>query len=143
MIQKTLNEPELRKDFEEFSRRMRCKSNFRNEPINSFSEIPAFRLESGWKPHKGHASLELFLSCVEKELFSNEMNDSTQSNLSGEEWKALRHLVDDMSIVIKGADKGSSMVVRIELTTARKLLDDYEIPIYTRMLNLTKIFLLV
>ena len=120
---------------------MRCKSNFRNEPINSFSEIPAFR--PGWKPHKGHASLEVFLSCVEKELFSNEMNDSTQSNLSGEEWKALRHLVDDMSILIKGADKSSSMVVWIELTTARKLLDDYEIPIYTRMLNLAKILLLV
>ena len=45
-IQKILNEPELRKDFEEFSLRMRCKSDFRNEPTNNFSEIPAFRLKS-------------------------------------------------------------------------------------------------
>ena len=44
-------------------------------------------------------------------LFSDEMNDSTQSNLSEEEWKALKKLVDDRSIVIKGADKGSSVVV--------------------------------
>ena len=43
-IQKTLNEPELRKDFEEFSRRMRCKWNFRNEPTNNFSEISALDL---------------------------------------------------------------------------------------------------
>ena len=38
------------------------------------------------------------------------MNDSTQSNLSGEEWKALRNLAGDRSIAIKGADKGSSVV---------------------------------
>ena len=53
----------------------------------------------------------MFLSRVEKELFSDEMNDSTQSNLSGEEWTALRNLTDDRSIVIKGADKGSSVAV--------------------------------
>ena len=53
----------------------------------------------------------MFLIRVEKELFSDEMNDSTQSNLSGDEWKALRNLADDRSIVIKGADKGSSVVI--------------------------------
>ena len=52
-IQKTLNEPELRKDFEEFSRRFRCKWNFRNKPTNNFSEIPACSPKSGWKPPKG------------------------------------------------------------------------------------------
>ena len=39
------------------------------------------------------------------------MNDSTQNNLPGEEWKALRHLANDRSIVIKVANKGSSVVV--------------------------------
>ena len=52
----------------------------------------------------------MFLSRVEKGYFSDEMNDSTQSNLSGDEWKALRNLADGI-IVIKGADKGSSVVV--------------------------------
>ena len=42
----------------------------------------------------------MFLSCVEKALDSNEMNDSTQNNLSGEEWKALRNLGDGRSILI-------------------------------------------
>ena len=110
-IQKILNEPELRKDFKEFSRRMRCKWNFRNEPTNNFSEIAAFRPKSEWKRPKGHASLEVFLSRVEKELFSDEINDSTQSNHSGDEWKTLRNLADDRSIVINGADKGSSVAI--------------------------------
>ena len=52
----------------------------------------------------------VFLSRVEKDLFSDEMNDFTQNNLSGDEWKALRNLADDSSIVIQGADKGSSVV---------------------------------
>ena len=60
-IQKTLNEPELRKDFEEFSRRIRCKWNFRKEQTNNFSEIAGFRPKSRWKPSNGHASLEVFL----------------------------------------------------------------------------------
>ena len=53
----------------------------------------------------------MFLSCVEKEPFSDEMNDSTQSNLSGDESKALRNLADDRSIVMNGAAKGSSVVI--------------------------------
>ena len=84
-IQKSLNEPELRKDFEEFSRRMRCKWHFRNELSENFSETPAFRPKSVWKPPKGHASLEVFLSRLEKELFSDDISESTQSDLSAEE----------------------------------------------------------
>ena len=69
------------------------------------------------------------------------MNDSTQSNLSGEEWNALRNLADERSIVIKAGDK----VVQygMEMTAYRKLLDNYGIPIDTRMLHLTKILSLV
>ena len=61
-IQNTLNEPELRRDFEEFSRRMRCKWHFCNEVSENFSKTPSFRPKSVWKPPKGHASLEVFLS---------------------------------------------------------------------------------
>ena len=110
-VQRTLNEPELRKDFEEFCRRMRCKWHFHNEVSETFSEIPAFRPKSSWLPPKGHASLEIFLSQLEKELFTDDLDEPSQSNLSPEEWKALRNLASDRSIVIKGADKGSSVVV--------------------------------
>ena len=110
-VQRTLNEPKLRKDFEEFCRRMRCKWHFRNEVSGTFSEIPAFRPKSNWSPPKGHASLEIFLSQMEKELFTDDLDEPSQSNLSPEEWKTLRNLAPDRSIVIKGADKGSSVVV--------------------------------
>ena len=39
-IQRKINELELRKDSEEFCRRMKIKSTFRNEPISDFSNIP-------------------------------------------------------------------------------------------------------
>ena len=58
-----------------------------------------------------NASLEVFLSRHEKELFSDDISDSTQSNLSAEECNVLRGLAADKTIVIKGADKGFSVVV--------------------------------
>ena len=45
-IQKSLNEPQLREDFEEFSRRMRIRWNFRDQPYDDFSDKPAFRPKS-------------------------------------------------------------------------------------------------
>ena len=51
------------------------------------------------------------MSCVEKKLSSDEINDSAQSNLSGKEWKALGGFAPDRSAVIKSADKGFSVVV--------------------------------
>ena len=41
-VQRTLNDPDLRNDFEEFCRRMRCKWHFRNEVSETFSEILTF-----------------------------------------------------------------------------------------------------
>ena len=88
-VQKTPNEPELRKDFEEFGRRMRCKWYFRNEVSETFSEIAAFQPKSSWFPPKRHASLELFLSQLGKELFTDDLDESSQGNLFGEKWKVL------------------------------------------------------
>ena len=48
-IQKSLNEPELRKDFEELSCRMQCKWHFCNELSENFSQTPALRPKSVWK----------------------------------------------------------------------------------------------
>ena len=41
-IQKSINEPELRKDFEDFSRRMHVRWSFRDQPSEDFSNKPAF-----------------------------------------------------------------------------------------------------
>ena len=48
-IQNKVAEPELRQDFDEFSRKMRHKWYFRNEATEDFSETPSFRCKSSWK----------------------------------------------------------------------------------------------
>ena len=110
-IQRKINEPELKSDFEEFCRSMRIKWHFRNEPSENFSEIPSFRPKSYWKPPKGNPNLEMFLSKVEQDLFKTIETPTRYSNLSSDEWKAIRSLADDRSIVIKKDDKGSAVVV--------------------------------
>ena len=112
-IQRSINEPELRKDFEDFSRRMRIRWNFRDQLSEDFPDKPAFRPKSNWKLLSRHPDLELFLSQLEKEIFNGLLNDSISipSNMSKEEREALRGLTDDRSIVIKQADKGSCVVV--------------------------------
>ena len=66
LIQNKINEPELRRDCEEFCRRMRLKWHFRNEPTPFFKETPVFAPQLAWKPTKGHPNLEVFLSQIEK-----------------------------------------------------------------------------
>ena len=112
-VQRSFNEPELLKDFEEFARKMHIKWNFRNEPSEGFSDTPAFCPKSSWKPPPGHPGLESFLSQIEKDIFENLVNGSTpiNSNMTKKEWDALKGLADDRSIVIKKVDKGSCEVV--------------------------------
>ena len=83
-IQKKLNEPELRSDFNESCRRVRLKWHFRDESEN-FSEIPVFTPISRWQSPQGHPCLEVFLSQVENELFQLPKADIKYYNLSREE----------------------------------------------------------
>ncbi|CAB4028918.1 Hypothetical predicted protein, partial [Paramuricea clavata] len=106
-----IDEEDLRKDFNEFTRRMRNKWHFRDNVTADFSEIPAFRPKSTWTPPKGCPSLELFLSQIEKELFECVPQKLWKHNLSKIEWLALKTLTEDNSIIIKPADKGSCVVV--------------------------------
>ena len=90
---------------------MRIKWHFQNEPTSDFSNITAFAPKSAWKPPKGHPNLEVFLSQVESDLFKAIERPMGYSNLSKEEWDAIRSLADDRNIVIKRADKGSCVVI--------------------------------
>ena len=80
-----INEADLRRDFADFPRKMRCEWCFRNEPREDFCEIPAFRIKSNWSPRKGHPALEMFLSRMEGETFSLLPSNSTSYNLTKEE----------------------------------------------------------
>ena len=111
LIQNKVNQLELRQDFDEFSRKMHHKWYFRNEATEDFSETPSFRCKSSWKPPQGNASLELFLSQIERELFEIPKKRLGYSNFSKEEWECMRSLANDRSIVIKKADQGSCVVV--------------------------------
>ena len=64
-----------------------------------------------WKFPTGHPNLEGFLSELEIEIFEIVDSKLGYSNFSKEEWQAMSALVDDRSIVIKKADKGSTVVV--------------------------------
>ena len=68
-IQNKINEPELRRDFKEFCRRIRLQWHFRNKAAPEFSDLPAFSSKSSWNPPAGHPNLKVFLSQVEHELF--------------------------------------------------------------------------
>lgn len=65
-IQRKVNEPELRHQFEEFRRQMRMKWYIQNEPSDNFIEIPAFRPKSSWKPTTGHLIWKCLLVVLNK-----------------------------------------------------------------------------
>ena len=91
---------------------MHLKSYFRNEITPNFSEVPAFRPEFAWNPPKRHPNFEVFLNEVEKELFTVVNSKLGYPNLSKEDWKAMRTLADDRTIVIRKTDKESCVVVQ-------------------------------
>ena len=84
---------------------------FRHEPTEDISENPAFRIKLNWSPSIVYPALEILLSQMEEEIFSLLPCKSTSYNLTNEEWKAMRGLAEDRSIVIKPAHKGFWVVV--------------------------------
>ena len=80
-----INKADLKRDFVDFSRKMRCKWYFRNDISENFSETPAFRTKSTWNPPQGHPALEIFLSQMEADVFSLLPGNTAQYNLSKEE----------------------------------------------------------
>ena len=75
------------------------------------ASVRSLRLHSSPNESSLRASLEVFLSQIEKELSELVKSLLNYSNFSKEEWQAMRSLVNDRSAVIKKADKGSCKVV--------------------------------
>lgn len=59
----------------------------------------------------GYPNLGVFLGKEEEDLFKIIKNQFRKSNLNKEEWKTVRCLANDRSIVIEEADKDSSTVL--------------------------------
>ena len=65
-----INEAGLKRDFADFSRKMRCKWHFRNDITESFRETPPILNKSTWNPPQGHPALEMLLSQMKADVFS-------------------------------------------------------------------------
>ena len=105
-----INEADLRRDFNEFSRKMRCKWYFRNKTQSS-KKISAFHSKSTQNPPKGSPALQLFLNKTEQNLLSILPGKEEQFNLNREEYLTMRNLQDGRNVIIKPADKGSAVVI--------------------------------
>ena len=97
-------------DVEEFGRQIKLRLFFKDDE-QDFSNIPAFRVPSTWTPAINEVELEVYLSILEEELMGIGERGKNFSNLSEQEREALKSLVNDESIVIKPADKGSAIVI--------------------------------
>ena len=89
-----------------------------------------FKPKSTFNLRNKDAAIEIYLSSLEEKLMSIEIPKDKYNNLTREERGALFDLKNDKTIVIKGADKGSAVVVWDRddyIQEAEKQLGDKEI----------------
>ena len=103
-----VNRAVLKEELEVFGRRLRLLWCFRNEDNNA--SYNPFRPKSTFNPRGKDVAIELYLSRLEEEILAID-TELSYSNLTREEWNALKSLRNDASIIIKGADKGSAVIV--------------------------------
>ena len=90
-----------------FERSNTLKFRFRNHP--STVQHP-FKPKSTWQPPRASPEIEAYLQRVKTSI--NKISPSTVlPNLSKSEFKVLKELASDNTLVIKNADKGSGIVV--------------------------------
>ena len=70
-----------------------------------------FRPKSAFNPRNKDTIIETYLSCLEERLLDIDISSTRFNNLTREERDALYNLRDDSTIIIIGADKGSTVVV--------------------------------
>ena len=123
-----IDHAKLKTELEENGRRLRLMWHFRNDE-RSFA-ADRFRPKSSFNPRNKDVIIETYLSCLEERLLDIEIPSKRFNNLTKEEREALYSLKDDCIIIIKGADKGSFVVVwdgEDYLKEAYRQLDDKEV----------------
>ena len=108
----------VKQDVEKFLRRVQLKAFFHDkEDDSNTSNKDTFETlqirESKWTPPEGQfSSLDFFLKKCRHDINKLKFNRYTKfSNLSSEEWSALKSLKKRKDMVIKAADKGGAVVV--------------------------------
>ena len=82
---------------------------FRNDERNFAAH--KFRYKSSFNPENKDAIIETYLSCLEERLLDLELPSKRYNNLTKEELDGLYSLRNDSTIIRKGANKGSAVVV--------------------------------
>ena len=116
-----IDRAKLKTELEEYGRKLRLMWHF---------VADRFRRKSSFNPRNKDVLIETYLSCLEERLLDIEIPSKRFNNLTKEEREALYSLKDDPSIIIKGADKGSAVVVwdrEDYLKEAYRQLDDKEV----------------
>ena len=115
-------------ELEALGRILRFKWRFRNEE-NEF-DVVQFKPKSTFNPCNEDAAIEIWMSNLEKQLMKTEIPKDKYNNLTSKERQALYDLKNDKNIVIKDADKGSSVVVWDKedyIKEAEKLVGDCDV----------------
>ena len=97
------------RDLEEYGRKLCLIWHFRNDK-RTFTAYKS-RPKSSFNQRNKYAIIETYLSCLEERLLDIEIPSKRYNNLTKDERDALYSLKDDPTIIIKGADKGSIVVV--------------------------------
>ena len=104
-----IDRAKLKTELEEYGRKLRLMWHFRNDE-KPFS-YEKFRPKSTFNPRNKDTVIETYLSSLEERLLDIDISSKRFNNLTKEERNALYNLRDDPTIIIKGADKGSAVVV--------------------------------
>ena len=105
-----IDKAKLKQELEVFERKLRLMWHFRNDET-IFDCNTKFRPKSTFNPKNKNIIIETHLSSLEEKLLDIDVAKDKFNNLSREERDALYSLKNDNAIVIKGADKGSAVVV--------------------------------
>ena len=105
----TIDKAKLKTELEAVGRILRLKWHFRNEE-NEFN-LDQLKPKSSFSPRNKDVAIEIYISSLEEKLMKIEIPTDKYNNLTRKERQALYDLKNDKNIVIKGADKGSVVVV--------------------------------
>ena len=105
----TIDKAKLKRKLEALGRMLRLKWHFRNEEKDF--DLGKFKPKSTYNPRNKDAAIEIYTSSLEEKLKKIEILKNKFNNLTSKERKALYDLKNDKNIIIKGADKGSAVVV--------------------------------
>ena len=109
---KNIDKGKLIADLDIWERRMRLREYFyKEEEVDSANECKTKKKQSLWTPNAGRDKcLDTYIHAVKNDIISG-LKRNFKMNLTREEEMAMKTLLNDSSIVIRAADKGSDIVI--------------------------------